>query len=434
MTVAARTRAFPRIPTLPVAVLVACVGAAIVLAWSRSVGAAHYANDPASVVALGAGATVMAILATRAQHTGARRFSAWLAASAVSVASYLALSAAAAWAVQMNSWLGPTLVALWGAAWIPPLLVTQCAVLAAVQRSRSVVSITVAAGTAVVTVASVVLQAPQEPFAGVATIAPGAWVTSHAVFDAVVTGSGGILLLVIPIVLARATVRSTSHARVRFGLAGLASTLPVLVVVVCVLLAIARDPGQVDPTIGSVAFIVVLSTGTTLATCIAALAARGGAGRALLLGVTRSVVGGFAAVAAIAISIVTANAMRDSGLAAAVITCAGVVAAAVIATWAVGARVANFLTPEDAASSQSPRIETLTAREHEVLDLLAEGASNAGIATELVISERTVDAHLRSIFTKLDLDADAGSNRRVVAARLWLEAGQRDPVARESAR
>ncbi|MCF6475310.1 helix-turn-helix transcriptional regulator [Nonomuraea sp. MG754425] len=63
----------------------------------------------------------------------------------------------------------------------------------------------------------------------------------------------------------------------------------------------------------------------------------------------------------------------------------------------------------------------LTPREAEVLAVLAEGASNAGIAAQLVVSERTVDAHLRAIFIKLDLKQEAGTNRRVQAARIWLD-------------
>ena len=53
-----------------------------------------------------------------------------------------------------------------------------------------------------------------------------------------------------------------------------------------------------------------------------------------------------------------------------------------------------------------PRLQGLTEREVEVLGLVASGRNNAGVATDLVISRRTVDAHLRSIFTKLGIEAD----------------------------
>ncbi|MBA2690935.1 MAG: helix-turn-helix transcriptional regulator [Rubrobacter sp.] len=56
--------------------------------------------------------------------------------------------------------------------------------------------------------------------------------------------------------------------------------------------------------------------------------------------------------------------------------------------------------------------EPLTAREREVLALLAEGLSNRKIARELYISEHTVKFHLSSIFAKLDVSSRAGAVSR----------------------
>lgn len=62
----------------------------------------------------------------------------------------------------------------------------------------------------------------------------------------------------------------------------------------------------------------------------------------------------------------------------------------------------------------------LSEREREVLAELARGRSNAAIAETLFVSERTVDAHLRSIFTKLGMPQTGDVNRRVQAALVWL--------------
>ncbi|MEV7525344.1 response regulator transcription factor [Streptomyces sp. NPDC091371] len=66
-------------------------------------------------------------------------------------------------------------------------------------------------------------------------------------------------------------------------------------------------------------------------------------------------------------------------------------------------------------------LERLTPREREVLALMAEGRSNAGIATELVVSESAVAKHINSIFTKLDLPPADGDHRRVLAVLRFLD-------------
>jgi DNA-binding NarL/FixJ family response regulator len=55
-----------------------------------------------------------------------------------------------------------------------------------------------------------------------------------------------------------------------------------------------------------------------------------------------------------------------------------------------------------------------------VLELLAEGLSNRGIAERLVVAERTVEAHVKQIFQKLDLAATPDSHRRVLAVLAYL--------------
>jgi DNA-binding NarL/FixJ family response regulator len=68
-------------------------------------------------------------------------------------------------------------------------------------------------------------------------------------------------------------------------------------------------------------------------------------------------------------------------------------------------------------------LAALTERECEVLGLVAEGRSNTAVAAFLSLSERTVEAHMRSIFAKLGLADDGATHRRVLAVVAFLEAG-----------
>jgi DNA-binding NarL/FixJ family response regulator len=62
----------------------------------------------------------------------------------------------------------------------------------------------------------------------------------------------------------------------------------------------------------------------------------------------------------------------------------------------------------------------LTTREREVLALIAEGRSNAAVATGLVVSEKAVSKHIANIFMKLDLPPSGDDNRRVMAVLAYL--------------
>lgn len=75
-----------------------------------------------------------------------------------------------------------------------------------------------------------------------------------------------------------------------------------------------------------------------------------------------------------------------------------------------------------AARRRNDPLEQLSAREREVLTLMAEGLSNAGIGRRLWITEGTVEKHVRSILTKLDLAETADDHRRVRAVILFLDA------------
>jgi DNA-binding NarL/FixJ family response regulator len=73
------------------------------------------------------------------------------------------------------------------------------------------------------------------------------------------------------------------------------------------------------------------------------------------------------------------------------------------------------------ASRRAVSLSRLSSREKEVLSLMAEGRSNAAIATTLVISEGAVEKHVANIFTKLDLPVSQADHRRVLAVLRFLD-------------
>jgi DNA-binding NarL/FixJ family response regulator len=85
----------------------------------------------------------------------------------------------------------------------------------------------------------------------------------------------------------------------------------------------------------------------------------------------------------------------------------------------------SALDPTVVASLVSPTdhgpVGRLSERERGVLELMAQGLTNTGIANRLVVSERTVEAHVRHILTKLDLAESEDSHRRVLAVLAYLD-------------
>lgn len=66
----------------------------------------------------------------------------------------------------------------------------------------------------------------------------------------------------------------------------------------------------------------------------------------------------------------------------------------------------------------------LTEREHDVLRLIAQGLTNAGVAKRLFLSERTVEAYVRRLLGKLDIADSDDAHRRVLAVLTYLRAGR----------
>jgi DNA-binding NarL/FixJ family response regulator len=71
---------------------------------------------------------------------------------------------------------------------------------------------------------------------------------------------------------------------------------------------------------------------------------------------------------------------------------------------------------------QADPLAEISPREREVLALMAEGRSNHAVAEQLVITERAVEKHVTSIFSKLDLAPAAEDHRRVLAVLTYLKA------------
>ncbi|MDX6688569.1 MAG: hypothetical protein QOG15_26 [Solirubrobacteraceae bacterium] len=76
----------------------------------------------------------------------------------------------------------------------------------------------------------------------------------------------------------------------------------------------------------------------------------------------------------------------------------------------------------DRPAAASGDLDELSAREREILGLMAEGRSNAGICDQLVLSRRTIESHVRTIFLKLGLAPADDDHRRVMAVLTYLRA------------
>jgi DNA-binding NarL/FixJ family response regulator len=80
--------------------------------------------------------------------------------------------------------------------------------------------------------------------------------------------------------------------------------------------------------------------------------------------------------------------------------------------------VESLVTP----AGRDGRLAELSDREREVLELMAEGLTNAGIAKRLYLSERTVEAHVRHVLMKLEIPQSEDAHRRVLAVLAHVDA------------
>lgn len=416
--------------------LVAVTGALAVVALlaQRVGGVEGYPTHPLASLALAAAALLADLARRRLAATGnapAARTAAWLTGSLL-VALVAAVLAIAAHAVAPGP-LASAAVALWSVTWIPPLALSQLVASAAVRPRAGLPRIhaIVLSTSALAMLAGIALWRPIEPFVGVSPIAPDEWPTRIGVVGDIATAIGFAGLLLLPITLGRAAASSRDRSRMRLGVAAAGTLAAPLVVIFCLALAIARDPGEVDPSAGSVAFLVAVAAGGAGGAVCAWLIAGDLDARRVTVVVRIATLAVAALVVAAVGTIVVAAGWAPT---AAALLVAALAVSASAAAWVGGGRLGGSLASSRCSSSSSssslsrpatPSDSPLTMREREVLALLADGSSNSGIAAQLVVSERTVDAHLRAIFTKLDLTTDPAANRRVLAARSWLESHAR---------
>jgi len=407
------------------------LASALIAFAARVVGPPYFGTDPAVVASLGVGALATAAVG----HTTWRNdrtigvtivLAAWTLAAYLIVLGLAGLTHASA------------VVRLAVGGHIPPLtlfvvtgLIARRSLLAGRAISWPVLVSVALAG--IVFGAVFTLAHPGSPFEGVSPIfdlpAPvqTAAMSLHFVW---------LATLLLPPALLIWSRRSDARADPgRLATATVASFVPICQILLCTLLGFAVDASGFSPDGGAVILLVGLGAAWPLTAVGYGLAIRGRAAPytvstgvlaragSLVLGLMTAMIAicaglfvslghGIGTTLAIAVSVlVVALALRP-------------IAARVLAA-VVGE--ANYThRPETTSDGASPqirrepsRLSTLSGREREVLQLLAAGLSNAGIAAELVLSERTIDAHLRSVFGKLDLPDSRHDNRRVQAAAIW---------------
>ncbi|MDH6181441.1 DNA-binding NarL/FixJ family response regulator [Microbacteriaceae bacterium SG_E_30_P1] len=364
-----------------------------------------FPGHPLAVGALTVAAIAVAVIARRAPSRGARRS---LLATSLSLALYLALGLLVL--APSSSVSAPVAARVWSVLWIAPIVLPQLAALSAGQAPRRWLLIPGIASVAAAIVAVAVIRPDVE------TVATAADLDSPLIAD--ITSSLALAaLLVAPIWFAVHLGRAPRDGRPRMLVLTVASIIPVIVVAFCLGLSVFRGQGGVDPTNGSVAFVVVLALGALSSAFATATAAEVGAHNARRIAVATVIVALIVAIVVAGTALVASSLRHGTTLSAVLVAAVTIASMAIV--FAASRAIARMLAPPPVAD----RLGSLSARETEVLSKVAAGLGNADIAASLHLSERTVESHVRNLYTKLGLAADDNTNRRVAATRMWHESG-----------
>jgi len=409
----------------------AVLASAVIAFAARVSGPPYFGTDPAVVAALGVGALATAAVG-HATWRNDRAVAFMIMLAAWTLAAYLMVLGLAslthASAVVRLAVVGHT----------PPL--TLCVVTGLIAR-RSLLAGRATSWPVLVSVAlagivfgaGFTLVHPGPPFEGVSPIFELPGPVQAAAMSLNFVWLATLLLPPALLIWSRRSDARTDPGRL--STAAVASFVPVCQILLCTLLGFAVEASGLSRDGGAVILLVGLGATWPLTAVGYGLAIRGRAAPytvstgvlaragSLVLGLMTAMIAicaglfvslghGVGTTLAIAVSVlVVALSLRP-------------IAARVLA--AVVGEATYPHRPETTSDGASPqvrhepsRLSALSGREREVLRLLAAGLSNAGIAAELVLSERTIDAHLRSVFGKLELPDSKHDNRRVQAAAIW---------------
>ena len=446
-----RVKVRPVVALVPLGIAVVAVALAAFAA--RTIGPPYFGTEPVVVASLGVGALATAAIG-HATWRNDRAVGLTMVLGAWSLVAYLALLSLAS---LTHSFLGQDLIAgtvarLAFGGHVPPLTLL---VATGLMAKRSLLAeraigwpLLVTAGLAAILFgAGFTLVHTAAPFAEVSPILELPLPVLAGVMSLNFVWLATLLLPPILLIWARRGAPRADSGRL--ATAAVTSFVPVCQILLCTLLGFAVDASGITRQGGAVVLLVGLGAAWPLTAVGYGLAVRGrGAPYTVSTGVLARagslVLGLMTAMIAICAGLLisfgrglgTSLAIAISVLVVAIVLrplAVRVLAAVVGETAHRGESIAIDPAPNGAGPSgdlgasavparrQTSRLAALSGREREVLWLLASGLSNAGIAAELVLSERTIDAHLRSVFGKLDLPDSKHDNRRVQAASLWAQ-------------